>query len=131
MIQIKYNNTSKHNYYGCNLQNGDFHGVCFIFPLIIWYYFNKFYDKKRYVGARKTIIIPSVNEMLKQKNLDLFVKTCFLDFSQEFGKYLISSKNEFLNMFIEKKNTRLIKQILHKFICFITQPNIRKNIIST
>ena len=127
-IKLKYDNTTNHNYYGCNFQNGDFHGVCFIYPLIIWYYFNRYWDEKRHVGKRKTVIIPSVSNMLHQKQLDLFVKTSFLDFSEEFGYLLLSKSDKYLDKFIEKKRTRLIKQILDKFICFITQPNIRKNL---
>ena len=127
-IKLKYDNTTNHNYYGCNFQNGDFHGVCFIYPLIIWYYFNRYWDEKRHVGKRKTVILPSVSEMLHKKQLDLFVKTSFLDFSEEFGYLLLSKSDKYLDKFIEKKRTRLIKQILDKFICFITQPNIRKNL---
>ena len=66
--------------------------------------------------------------MLHKKQLDLFVKTSFLDFSEEFGYLLLSKSDKYLDKFIEKKRTRLIKQILDKFICFITQPNIRKNL---
>ena len=124
-LQLHYNISPKHNYYGCNLQNGDFYGVCYIFPLIIWYYFNKYYYEKRYIGSRKTIIIPPVSELLRDGKLELFVKTCFLNFSEEFDKMLISKSNKYLNEFIERKGTFLIKQILNKFICFISQKEIR------
>jgi len=128
-IQLKYNISSKHNYYGCNLQSGDFYGVCYIFPLIIWTYLNKYYHKKRHVGLRKTIIIPPVAEMLRKGKLELFVKMCFLNFSEEFDKMLLSKSNKHINEFIEKKGTFLIKQILNKFICFISQKEIRLGII--
>ena len=127
-IKVKYDNTKKHNYYGCNLQNGDFYGVCFMYPLIVYYYFNRYYDEIRHVGKRKTVILPSVSEMLHKKQLDLFVKTCFLDFSVEFGHLLLSRSEKFLDKFIEEKRTILIKQILDKFVCFITQTNIQKNL---
>jgi len=127
-IKLKYDNTKKHNYYGCNLQNGDFYGVCFMYPLIIWYYFNRYYHQIRHVGKRKTVILPSVSEMLHKKQLDLFVKTCFLDFSEEFGHLLLSRSDKYLDKFIEEKRTLLIKQILDKFVCFITQTNIQKNL---
>ena len=44
--------------YGCNFQNGDFYGICYIFPLIFWYYFCTYYNKSRQN-------YPSVCEMLQ------------------------------------------------------------------
>jgi len=46
-IKVNYDGTSKYTYRGTNLQAGDAHGVCFIYPLIIWYQFGKFYAKKQ------------------------------------------------------------------------------------
>lgn len=102
-IKLKYNKTAKHNYYGCNLQNGDYYGVCYIFPLIIWYYFNKYYNKCRFVGKRKTRQIPQVAHLLANKQLDLFVKMCFIDFSTEFEHKLLTWSDPRLDKFIEKK----------------------------
>ena len=36
---IKMENTLEYMYYGANLQEYDNHGMCFIFPYYIWYYF--------------------------------------------------------------------------------------------
>lgn len=123
-LQLRYNKTKKHNYYGCNLQNGDYYGVCFIFPLIIYHYFDKYYNKVRQFGKRNTIIIPSVTEMLNQYKLDLFVKSCFLDFCSEFEKVLLFRNDTYIDNFIEKKRTVLVKKILHKFLSLISQKHI-------
>ena len=127
-IKLKYNKTAKHNYYGCNLQNGDWYGVCYIFPLIIWFYFDKYYYQNRMVGDRKTINIPSNYHMLKTKQLNLFVKSCFLYFSTDFDKVLLYGSTNQIDDYIEYKRTNLIKKILYKFVSFITHPNIQKNV---
>lgn len=123
-IRLKYNKTERHNYYGCNLQNGDYYGICFIFPLIIYHYFDKYYNKARQFGPRNTIIIPSVAEMLNKNKLDLFVKSCFLDFCSEFKKVLLFRNNTYIDNFIEKKRTVLVKKILDKFLYLISQKHI-------
>lgn len=128
IIKLRYDSSEKHNYYGCNLQNGDWYGVCYIFPLIIWYYFDKYYYQNRMVGDRKTINIPSNYHMLKTKQLNLFVKSCFLDFSTDFDKVLLYGSTNQIDDYIEYKRTNLIKKILYKFVSFITHPNIQKNV---
>ena len=127
-LKICYTSTSKHNYYGCNFQNGDYHGVCFVFPLIIWYYFNKYYYVRRVVGKRKTYIIDPISHLLKTKRLDLFVKSCFLEFSDHFGQLLLTQRDYCLDEYIQKKHTHLVKKILSKYVYFIIQPEICKNI---
>ena len=47
IIPIQFRRNKRHIYYGVDLQAGDYHGVCWTFPFIIWYYFGKFYDTKR------------------------------------------------------------------------------------
>ena len=128
IIKLRYDSSEKHNYYGCNLQNGDWYGVCYIFPLIIWFYFDKYYYQNRMVGDRKTINIPSNYHMLKTKQLNLFVKSCFLDFSTDFDKVLLYGSTNQIDDYIEYKRTNLIKKILYKFVSFITHPNIQKNV---
>ena len=127
-IKINYRKNEKYNYYGCNFQNGDFHGICFVFPLIIWYYFNKYYHQSRIVGKRKTQIILPVSHLLKIKTLDLFVKSCFLDFSDDFGYRLLTQSDIYLDKYIHKKNTHLIKKFLSKYVYFIIQPEISEKV---
>ena len=123
-IKLRYNKTKKHNYYGCNLQNGDFYGICFIFPLMIFHYFDKFYNKSRHFGNRNTIIIPPVSKMLNNNQLEKFVKSCFLDLSKNFERVLLFKNNNDINNFIEKKQTILVKQILCKLLHLVSQKHI-------
>ena len=44
---ITYDYTMTHNYFGVNLQEEDNHGMCFIFPSIVYYYFGKYFTEKR------------------------------------------------------------------------------------
>jgi hypothetical protein len=123
-IELRYNKTAKHNYYGCNLQNGDYYGVCFIFPLLIYHYFDKYYNKSRFVGDRNTIMIPSVSVMLKNNQVDKFVKSCFLDLTKKFEKVLLFRNNKEIDEFILKKRTILIKKIVSKLLDLISQKHI-------
>jgi len=89
-IQIHYNHTKWHNYYGANLQSGDGHGVCFAFPLVIWYYLSNFYTHtRRYTHKEQCLIIPSMESLLKQKKIITMVNSCFHIFHNEYTNKLI------------------------------------------
>ena len=66
--------------------------------------------------------------MLQNYQLDLFVKSCFLEFSVKFKNMILVNNDFSLNLFIEKKGTRLTKQILGRFIQFITQKQIASRV---
>ena len=40
-VNIVYDTTKKHNYYGPNIQLGDNHGICFVFPFAMLIYISK------------------------------------------------------------------------------------------
>ena len=85
-IQISYDGTKYHNYYGPNLQGGDDHGVCFAFPLIIWYYISNFYNKERIrvdVDEKEHAILP-MNVYLEKRDLISLVNACFLVFHKKY-----------------------------------------------
>ena len=93
-IQIFYDHTKNHNYYGANLQCADDHGVCFAFPLIIWYYLTNFYNKERYLEYKKTQTrIPSMSQLLKTKSLIILVHSCFLILNKKFEEETIKDMN--------------------------------------
>ena len=93
-IQIEFNGDAKDTYDGVNLQSGDGHGICFIFPFVIWYYFGNFYNKTREID---TVTIPSVKNMLLSGNINRFVHSVFVDFSEKFKKIFIENIREFRN----------------------------------
>ena len=89
-ITIHYDETKNHNYYGPNLQCGDDYGVCFAFPLIIWYYLTNFYNKKRLIEDNGIMMwIPSMKCLLEQKSLILLMNSCFYTFHKKYEKVFI------------------------------------------
>ena len=114
-VKINYNGTKKHNYYGANLQIGDNYGICFSFPLYIWYYLTTYYmDSRTSILIRhgqkqfrqKQIAISSVKEMLQKKQLIFFVYTCFMDMEDAFkGISKINKKNKSLKDIHKKTRT--------------------------
>ena len=116
---IQYDMTERHNYLGCNFQSGDNHGICFVFPYIIWYYLTNYYSQSRTVGR---ITIPTIKTMLQQKNVNLFVISCFTELSKRFGNMVAEGNHwEELENYITEKQTHFLKQILCPFIEFLTQ----------
>ena len=85
-IKIHYDTTRAYNYYGPNLQSGDGHGVCFAFPLIIWYYLVNFYERPRICDSNVQTIIPSVKELLQQQDINIFIISCFIIFNKSYKK---------------------------------------------
>jgi len=86
-VQINYDGTKYHNYYGPNLQSGDDHGVCFAFPLIIWYYISNFYNTERLLWdaeMQSSITLPSFQLLLEKKDLIALVDSCFLIFHKKY-----------------------------------------------
>ena len=89
-IKIHYDGTKNHNYYGPNLQCGDNYGVCFAFPLIIWYYLSNFYKKGRHlISGDKILQVPPMEHLLKQKDLIFMVNTCFIAFHKKYEDILM------------------------------------------
>jgi len=90
-VNIVYDGTKRHNYYGPNLQCGDDHGVCFAFPLIIWYYLSNFYTRERILKDNTSrVIIPPFEVLLDRKELITLVNSCFTVFHKKI-------ENEVLN----------------------------------
>ena len=85
-VQITYDGTKRHNYYGPNLQCGDKHGICFAFPLIIWYYLSNFYTTRRLCIEEdgKTHFIPALQSFLERNDLIQLVNSCFLVFHKKY-----------------------------------------------
>ena len=93
-VQISYDGTKHHNYYGPNLQCGDDHGICFAFPLIIWYYTSNFYDRRRVrmdEEEKEHTILP-MKYYLKGADLISFVNACFVVFHKKYEKTVWNEK---------------------------------------
>ena len=117
-VQIAYDGSKYHNYYGPNLQGGDDHGVCFAFPLIIWYYISNFYNKERMrvdTEGKKHTIRP-MKEYLEGRDLIALANACFLVFHKKYEEAIWNEekvgRNKEIYLMSEKENTY---KAVHKY----------------
>ena len=104
---IKYDYTHIHNYYGVNLQEEDNHGLCFIFPSIVYYYFAKYYTQKRELLIKDHIkTIPSFKDMLSSGSFNLAIHSCFIDFNKNFEKIVFEHVDS------EYTHTHLVEKLI-------------------
>ena len=140
-INIHYDSTEKHNYYGVNLQEGDDHGVCYIFPIVIYYYFGIYFtEKKALCSGGKVRYVKPFQNLLKNNDIDLMVHACFADFDAEVTKILFDSLNkkkteknstDTINLLTKSVNNskfRFVKNITNTIISFISQAYFMKKI---
>ena len=144
-IFVTYETNKYYNYEHFNLQNGDAYGLCFIFPLIMWYNIIykfdtdetfEFVTKEHGFTFIKNIEIHSSQYLLKQKNLFRFMEKIFLDYDEELRglifkswSYSIKRTTTVINEYIEKKGTRFIKKLLYCIVSFIGQRRIKDKIV--
>ena len=136
-IHVNYETTEAFNYTHVNLQNGDNYGLCFMFPLIIWY--NLIYKFKELLSltitdennTKKEFILESSHTLFKKKKWEQFMTKIFLPYDKEFGKLVFNLK--FTNTeeiaavdtFIEKRGTIFLKNILNTLLSFLSQRTIK------
>ncbi len=138
IIPIQFRRNKRHIYYGVDLQAGDYHGVCFTFPFIIWYYFGKYYNTKRVFETEYgKIEFKKGRSLIKEGKLAIFIESLFIEFCQDYKQLIFKHttlstlrKNNIqsLQNVIEKKNIHFTKTLLKAFMKFILQPSIKKNI---
>ena len=137
-VKIRYTRGPEHTYKGPCLQEGDSHGVCFAFPLVVWHHFSQCFDTPYVVATDVTHLrTPSAKEMLQTGNLTGFVISCFLRFyPDKLGEmYLkVMSDDEkakedaeaAITKFIEDRGTYFIKRMLVALLGFMSQSSFRK-----
>ena len=135
---IRYTRGPEHTYRGPCLQEGDKHGVCFAFPLVIWHHFSQCFDTPYIVDRKDTHLrTPSAKGMLQSGNLTGFVVSCFLRFypAKLGGMYLkIMSDDKgarkeahaAITKLIEGRGTYLIKRMMVALLGFMSQSSFRK-----
>lgn len=137
---ITYDGSPEHTYLGTDLQAGDGHGVCFAYPLILWYYFGRYFASTRTIVTRTGHkVLSKGSTMLKNGHLGEFVELCFSDFCPSYelpqvgykGKTYERAKavDDFQTV-IEKQNTLFIKRASGALISFLAQ-SFFKNIIES
>lgn len=129
-IKINWDAGRKHTYYSTNLQEGDYHGVCFAFPQVLWNHMGEFYSKKKTLcSSWGTINIASGKSLLESGHLDIFVKYSFTNFNKKYhetfiktiGNVYLKSSNDPLQIIIGIQRTALIKCILCSLVRYMEQ----------
>ena len=131
-VNINYDVTDRHNYFGADYQSGDNYGICFIFPYLIWYYFGKYYNKSRTVEFKNNKYTLKPNrEMLLSGNLTECIQSYLLDINNNYDlAYIKSMESKKYNRlyYINKLDKVLCKsssyfvcKLLNKFMPFFSQ----------
>jgi hypothetical protein len=121
---IYYDYTMAHNYFGVNLQEEDNHGMCFIFPSIVYYYFGKYFTEKRtLVAGSQTQVLPSFKEMLDTGKFNLAIHSCFMDFNTTIK----------MRIFTHLRNQETHEQLVEKLIKVLSKSksHFLKNVTNT
>ena len=137
-IKVNYDGTSKYTYRGSNLQAGDAHGICYVYPLIIWYHFGKFYTKKQVLETEfGKIEVPTGKSLMKAGKFNHFIESLFYTFCPKHFEILAhqynmnSSQQKFsveMEKSITKENFRFIKMLIGPYVSYIQQPGFKKQI---
>lgn len=136
-VIIQYDNTSKHNYFGTNLQSGDNYGCCSIFPFIIFYHVCVDMYKTNILcndTINKCYRFPSIANLIKNnmftQMIDVIMSLYFKEFKYEvIHYYKCNQKNEYTEEsfhdccedILEKRGTLYIKYITGSVLDFMTQ----------
>ena len=134
-MDIHYDTTKKHNYYGTNLQEGDYHGICFILPIAIYYYLGKFYtEKKALVHDGRVKYVDCFRNLLRKGHIDRMVYCCFTDFNKKLEGIVFNNlgkstdPKETILTCIGGAGTHFTKKITNTFISFLSQKYFMKNL---
>ena len=119
-------NPKENTYFGANLQAGDNYGICFIFPILIWYNLGVFYSTDKYVGKRK---IKNMKCLLQKNNINKLVESTLAHFTSRTEEFFENNfhKADFTDMldeYLKQKNNYLTKLMLQRLVGFIGQKAI-------
>ena len=137
-IKINYDGSSRYTYRGANLQEGDAHGICYIYPLIIWYHFGKFYNKTQVLNTEfGEIKIRTGKSLMKNGMFNHFIESLFYRFCPRHFELLAhqynlnSSQQQFseaLEKSLLKDNYRFIKMLIGPYISYIQQSGFKNKL---
>mgnify|MGYP006098312957 CR=1 FL=1 len=126
-IKFIYNYSKKFTYRGVNLQAGDNHGVCFIFPVLFFYYLGRFYNRK-FIKHRN---FKTTKHLLLNGRLNQVVELSIVGCSKEYNEIFISQMKkdifsykqltENLQKILEEEKFRYIKNILQTILSYFNQ----------
>ena len=137
-IKVNYDGTSNYTYRGTNLQAGDNHGVCFIYPLIIWYHFGKYYTKSQVLETEfGKIEVPTGESLMKSGQFNHFIESLFWRFCPKHfeilhHQYKLNASHQKFSEFMEKSIAqdayRFIKMLIGPYISYIQQSGFKQKI---
>ena len=137
-IKVNYDGTSKYTYRGANLQVGDAHGICYVYPLIIWYHFGLFYTKRQVLETEFGKIKVSTGKSLMKAGKfnhfieSLFYKFCPRHFELLSHQYKMNSTQQKFSLSMEnsinKENYRFIKMLIGPYASYIQQSGFKRKI---
>lgn len=129
-LNIYWDDTEKYTYFDSNLQSGDNYGVCFAFPQIVFHHFGEFYDKSQKISTKwGEIIINSGEKLLKCGKLALFVKSAFVNYSNNYknkfikttltNNYFDDCDNDLLELALMEDKTEFLKKMIFYLTSYI------------
>ena len=156
-MEVVYKHDSSHNYLGMNLQNGDAHGICFAYPLIILSNLLMNFDREdKMLDENKSVKLPSLKHMFKMGYFTEAITSMFLDFSPELNRLFIAYMSDLndnsyeeihslnaehvtkvqeamiddLDITLEEEENDIFgKKVTHTIVAFLTQSELQKKLI--
>ena len=135
-IDIRYDTSANYNYMGANLQEFDNQGMCFAYPMIIYYYFGcHYHNGKTITHNEQTLTSDTFYNMLITGNINKMIYFCYADYCKNLSKILIEnstiSGEKLYNKVIyrlKKENFRFVKKLSNALVYFISQDYFIKKI---
>jgi hypothetical protein len=114
--KLIYKKDKVHNYWGANFQGGDNHGICFVFPYIIFYNLCKYYTQKKALLDGSSL--DTFKNLMLNGNINTMIHTCFVDFMDNIDDIY---NTDAIDDMVVKLDYRFIKKISNCFIAYISQ----------
>ena len=112
-VDLLYNDTPYHNYFGANLQSGDKFGCCYLFPFVIFYEFCIYYRRSHLLKYDKDCYyrFRSFKSLFKECKFEECIYVMMSKYFKEFKIRVIESYK--LNLF---KNTEELEDELESIL---------------
>jgi len=152
-VTVCYDDSSAHNYLGPNLQEGDEYGMCFIYPIIIFYNWVMYYDVARNFAVEKgEFSVAPLAELMANGYFTEMIAAMFMEYSPEYTRLYGAYLEEFnhhdygkripdekhakllgdftndLNCTLEEEHSVFIRNMVDTLIRFIKQPFVSEKL---
>jgi hypothetical protein len=132
---VSYESNKLYNYLHFNLQNGDNHGTCFIFPYVLWYELMFGFEKEHvcgrypvsgsYVGYSKPKMLTTLTlkDTLDYKNIQRTIELVYMNYDTRIEHIIhtnfyksLDVRRELVDKDIESRKANFTKRVLSKII---------------